>query len=42
MVGAPGVDKTRMALHIVSEIRERFPNGVWLVETVPPKYLKAV
>jgi len=30
--GAPGVGKTRLGLRVAAELRDRFPDGVWLVE----------
>jgi non-specific serine/threonine protein kinase len=30
--GAPGVGKTRLGLRVATEVRDRFSDGVWLVE----------
>ena len=35
LMGAGGAGKTRLALKVASETRERFPDGVWLVELGP-------
>ncbi|MBS9376534.1 protein kinase domain-containing protein [Rhodococcus sp. B50] len=32
LTGIGGVGKTRLALHIAGEMRDRFPHGLWLVE----------
>lgn len=32
LTGVSGVGKTRLALHVASEVRRSFPDGVWLVE----------
>src|SRR5207342_2164887 len=32
LVGAPGVGKTRLALHLAHELQDRFADGAWFVE----------
>ena len=32
LTGIGGVGKTRLALHLAEEMRDRFPHGLWLVE----------
>jgi hypothetical protein len=32
LVGAPGVGKTRLALEVAGQVKERFDDGVWTVE----------
>src|SRR5215212_9197856 len=35
LVGAPGVGKTRLALRVAELARDRFRDGIWLVELAP-------
>ena len=32
LTGPPGIGKTRLALHLATDLRPSFPDGVWLVE----------
>jgi predicted ATPase len=32
VTGVPGVGKTRLGLHLASQVRRRFTDGVWLIE----------
>jgi predicted ATPase len=35
LTGSGGWRKTRLALQVVSELADRFPDGVWWVELAP-------